>query len=543
MDSANKTFFLMVVLTMVCFGITLYQFFNPVKDNVVQNQENLNKNNEINISDKKTDFLLKNEVSVLNEKITYESDKLKVVFNANSGDISNVFIKTSDDKSFDIVKGNALNNALKLKLGSWKDGVDLNTLFDKDSIYTFSKENNKFKFACEFSSGIDEEEIVYTLEKIYTFYEGENLFHVDLKLSNNKNKSMRFDSSSNVFSLGWGPSLGVSSNKNGKKDERYEQFRYMSKDKIINLNPKHKIFRGTNGLVSFRKSLKDSWLVSDSHYFTSVIIPDGNEYDYFFDYSKSSDNLYYCGFSLVSDTVAKDASKGKRLLGYLNPDGGISALSSAEIATRYSNIKTQDQLVNMMTVVDKEGGSVAKMFDVEHQEGFLSKITKKIPFLSGKKEKETPLFDAAKKMFGEDFGTKSNQELIEAVRNITPDNAKALEGLEDVVGSTALCKTADEIEATAKTAAKKGVLNDKNNPLTYYARNIAANFETLSLALTAGFLGFGLPRLNEVMTMKKHLDKPTTNPERVSNPVGGCSNGQIFSTIKSKDVKTFQSFV
>ena len=126
----------MVVLTMVCFGITLYQFFNPVKDNVVQNKENLNlnENNEINISDKKTEFSLKNEVSVLNEKITYESDKLKVVFNANSGDISNIFIKTSDDKSFDIVKGNVLNNALKLKLGSWKDGVDLNTLFNKDSI-------------------------------------------------------------------------------------------------------------------------------------------------------------------------------------------------------------------------------------------------------------------------------------------------------------------------------------------------------------------------------------------------------------------------
>ena len=97
MDSANKTFFLMVVLTMVCFGITLYQFFNPVKDNVVQNQENLNKNNEINISYKKTDFLLKNEVSVLNEKITYESDKLKVVFNANSGDIANIFIKTCEN--------------------------------------------------------------------------------------------------------------------------------------------------------------------------------------------------------------------------------------------------------------------------------------------------------------------------------------------------------------------------------------------------------------------------------------------------------------
>ena len=34
MDSANKTFFIMVLLTMVCFGITLYQFFNP-KENII----------------------------------------------------------------------------------------------------------------------------------------------------------------------------------------------------------------------------------------------------------------------------------------------------------------------------------------------------------------------------------------------------------------------------------------------------------------------------------------------------------------------------
>ena len=52
MDSANKTFFIMVLLTMVCFGITLYQFFNP-KENittVASNESQVNETEKIKLS-------------------------------------------------------------------------------------------------------------------------------------------------------------------------------------------------------------------------------------------------------------------------------------------------------------------------------------------------------------------------------------------------------------------------------------------------------------------------------------------------------------
>ncbi len=304
MDSANKTFFVMVILTMVCFGITLYQFFNPKKDieTPIATESVVNNERIIKIAENKNNFVLRTKSESSNTDIVYENSKLKVILDSAKGEISSVLVKTSEDKSFDIVSGSGDYNALKLKLGSWKDGVDINALFDEDFIYDFKSEGNKYTFYCEFSSGTNEDEIVYKLEKIYTFFDDENIFHLDIKLSNNKNEAMRFDSTSNVFSLGWGPSLGV----NGKINERYDQFKYLSNGKIINVNSKNKLFKGTNGLASFRKSLKDSWIASDGHYFTSVIIPDGNEYDCFFDYSKSLDNLYYCGYSLVSNRSVID---------------------------------------------------------------------------------------------------------------------------------------------------------------------------------------------------------------------------------------------
>lgn len=329
MDSANKTFFIMVVLTMFCFGITLYQFFNP-KENTETNviaESVIDNKQDINITEKHNKFVLKNKPQPVNTDIIYENNSLKVIFNSVRGEISNVLVKTSEDRSFDIVSGNNDFNALKLKLGSWKSGIDVNDLFDEDFIYDFKNEGNKYTFSCEFGSSSGESDITYKLEKIYTFYDDENIFHLDIKLSNDKNEAMRFDNSQNIFSLGWGPSLGV----NGKKNDRYDQFKYLSNGKIININSKNKIFKGTNGLSSFRKSLKDSWIASDGHYFTSVIIPDGNEYDCFFDYSKSLDNLYYCGYSLISNRSVIETGFSV----YCGPKSG-------KILKKYDDFKNDD---------------------------------------------------------------------------------------------------------------------------------------------------------------------------------------------------------
>ncbi len=332
MDSANKTFFIMVLLTMVCFGITLYQFFNPSENLATSaaNESQIEEKEEI-LNKQEKQVTLINEATSVESLVTYENEKLKVIFDSKKAEISNLFIKTLDNKSFDIVNSDKINNALKLKLGSWNSGIELNTLLGTDLIYTYSNDKNKYSFSTEFSMNDNEDEIIYKLEKIYTFYEDENIFHLEVKLSNNKNKKMRFDSSSNVFSLGWGPSLGLSSNNSAKKDERYEQFRFLSNDKIININSKNKIFRGTDGFATVKKAVKDDWLVSDSHYLTSVIIPDTNDYDYFFDYRKAEDNLYYCGLSLNSDKSVIET--GFNI--YCGPKSG-------KILKEYDNFKNED---------------------------------------------------------------------------------------------------------------------------------------------------------------------------------------------------------
>ena len=250
------------------------------------------------------------------------------------------------------------------------------------------------------------------------------------------------------------------------------------------------------------------------------------------------------GIPLVKDTIGKNVPKLKRLAGYLNPDGGITAFNSSEINSRYSRIFSKDELVNMFKTVDKEGGNIAKMLSVETNGGFLSK-------LFGRK-KETPLFDAAKQMLGEDFTTKTNDEIISMVEKITPEDKNAVKGLEAIVGSKPFGKEAlengsDNAADIAKDKIKEGILNGKNNPITYYARNVAAKFETLSLAITAGFLGFGLPKINEKLTMQKHINKPGMAAGREPQPGQKClnsNNGTIYAAIKNNNnKKVFQAFM
>lgn len=233
------------------------------------------------------------------------------------------------------------------------------------------------------------------------------------------------------------------------------------------------------------------------------------------------------GLTLVKDSVGK-ANVLKRLGGFLNPEGGIIPLASDEIAAKYSHFSDKETFVKALKTLDEEGGSVAKMFNVESKQGIFGKI--KNMFSSKKSEK--PLYKAGQKIFGENFADKTNAELISAVENAT--EGVALEGLEDVIGSKA---------TGIKDGVKEGILTNKDNPITVYARGVSAKFNTISLVITALFLGYGISKFNELFTAKKHLNKPGTN----HNPKASQSEKVVLSTpilnsIQDKNLSVFNNF-
>ncbi len=208
------------------------------------------------------------------------------------------------------------------------------------------------------------------------------------------------------------------------------------------------------------------------------------------------------GMNLVSDTVGHDAGTLKRLAGYINPEGGIMPLQSGEIVARYSNIKDKETLLNMLKTLDKEGGHIGKMFSVEKQEGIFDKVKRFIT--NDKSEKSTPLLDAAAKMFQvsnkEELAKMSNADLIKAVEKVDSANPEAYQGMLEIIGTSSV-----NAAKQAGMRTTEGILNKADNPITDYARRLSANLETMSLGVIVGFLGLGLPKINEITTKKKHL--------------------------------------
>lgn len=220
------------------------------------------------------------------------------------------------------------------------------------------------------------------------------------------------------------------------------------------------------------------------------------------------------GLPLVHDAV-KNKNIGKRILGYLNPEGGILPFTSDEVVARYSRFQDKNSFVKALKTIDKEGGKISKVFNLESKKG------------------ERPMYVAAQKLFGENFLEKSNSELIDCVQNMTSETA--VEGLEKLIGS----KAAQVVNGT-----EEGILNNKNNPITKYARNISARFNTLSLAITAGFLGFGISKINEFITSKRHLNKPAKNINRkpeINNPK--TENMQIYTSLNQNSNSPYTAFM
>lgn len=310
MDSTNRTFITMLILTCVFFMITTAQLF--FKKEKVEERVN----NEIYKELSEKEQIKKSEIKIFDvispdyesEKIVnYENDKIKIEIERETASIIHAWIKNGKDTKYDIVDSFDKKNALDIKLGSWLKGRSLSEITNEKAIFNLEKKDNKFLFSMNIKD--PSSDLLYVIEKNYTFSENEYVFKIDVNFKNNKNIPFDFDGTDKAFSIGWGPSIGVKSLTNGKRDEKFDKYGYYSSDKIIDITEKNKIFKGSVSLYGeVQKSAKDSWIVANSHYYSAVIIPDNKNYDYFFDYRDIKNVNGFSGFSCKTENSIINSS-------------------------------------------------------------------------------------------------------------------------------------------------------------------------------------------------------------------------------------------
>ncbi len=304
MDSANRTFITMIILTAFFFVYTTTLLFFKKEQVPINEPKDYTKTNEIektnglnSIVDSNVYFEVINSDLDSEKTIIYENNKIKIQFNRKSGTIENAWIKNGSNNEYNIVDGASDNSALHIKLGSWLTGRTIDDLTNGKEIYNFNIIDNIYIFKISLKD--NKNNIDYIIEKKYKFIENENIFNLTLNISNNKNIPFKFDQTNKAFSIGWGPSIGVKSLPNNKRSDRYDIYGFLSSDKLVNINEKNKIFKENKSLYAeLPKMIKDTWLVANSHYNATVLLPvDNSEYSYFFDYRQIKNDVSYCGFS------------------------------------------------------------------------------------------------------------------------------------------------------------------------------------------------------------------------------------------------------
>ncbi len=323
---ANKSFIFMAIMTGVL--IIMIVFFQKPQ----QKEEKTTKSTETEattdakkaelkseekVSEKKSDYELINIPQEKEYDLTFENKNIKVVFSPKDAIIKHAYIKDTflgrkDIKSYDLVEPRKDDEgALRLKFGSWENEVTLSKLTGGSNLYHYERIGNTFIFKCEFKKKVDNEEVIYTVIKKYEFIEDENVFKLDIEISNNKNYTLNFDNTDISYSIGWGPLLGTETRDIKANKNIINKFSYVkNKDKIkveslgnneITIK-KGQLFglgdkKEKKLFTLWNKEADDGWVASDGHYFAALMLPDNQNYKYFFDFRDKANSNYYCGLA------------------------------------------------------------------------------------------------------------------------------------------------------------------------------------------------------------------------------------------------------
>lgn len=209
------------------------------------------------------------------------------------------------------------------------------------------------------------------------------------------------------------------------------------------------------------------------------------------------------GIVLTNKILPDDAKFFDKFKNFLSPDHGVQVLSKKQNTAQMSSFANMDELMRFFRDTENKQGNLHKLLHIDAKAN----------------DGQAPVFyNAAKKVFG---------DIIEK------EDLKA-DDLEKVLSESA--GKIDENDVNELLS----ILNDtKKNPLLKFGNKINAIFETVSLAIVTVFLGFGLPKLNELLIKRKYLKDGNT----LKNPDMQIPDYSILNNLKPVEKQTYQYFL
>ena len=176
--------------------------------------------------------------------------------------------------------------------------------------------------------------------------------------------------------------------------------------------------------------------------------------------------------------------------------------SQKQVKDWYSDLKNADNpLINLMNTVERHGGNIRKVMN--------------------------------KFGFGKELGAIStsleNKDIIAAAQTAQQNGSESFKTLENLIRNI-----------------------PEDNKVLKFAKNAQAYVKVGGIAVTAGLLGFFLPRLNILITNKKHekKSKETKIPAKIPAPqtenklsVSGIKASATLGLHNSSAIQTFKSFL
>ena len=225
--------------------------------------------------------------------------------------------------------------------------------------------------------------------------------------------------------------------------------------------------------------------------------------------------------------LSKLKKEGKNILDVLHPTGGKRALTDAEFISKYSGMDNCDKIKKMLNQIDSQRGDSDTIL------------------------KKNVISDLLKQLNDELAKTKTRINMGTAKPKDTKELEARIKILEDMAKESNLSSYFDNNGKKLDNSVKGLFIEYFSNPdnsLVKTGRRLNGALRTLALAIEAGFLGFGLPTLNQIRLEKKYLSNNPTKTKKIKelkNIETNTNTKTNFSNINvtEKEIKLFKKFV